>query len=42
MKRYTFQEIWTEEVFFIDVIVYGKHSTYEIKDQDNELITKTF
>ena len=40
MKRY--QEIWTEEVYIIDVIVYRNPSTYEIKDQDNEPITRTF
>ena len=32
MKRY--QEIWTEEVFIIDAIVYGNPTTYKIKDQD--------
>ena len=32
MKRY--QEIWTEEVFIIDAIVYGNPTIYKIKDQD--------
>ena len=40
MKRY--QEIWTEEVFISDAIVYGNLTTYKIKDQDNEPIKGTF
>ena len=32
MKRC--QEIWTEEVFIIDAIVYGNPTTYKINDQD--------
>ena len=32
------QEIWTEEVFIIDAIVYGNLTTYKIKYQDNEPI----
>ena len=40
MKRY--QEIWTEEVFIIDAIVYGNPTSYKIKDQDNEPIKRTF
>ena len=40
MKRY--KEIWTEEVFIIDAIVYGHPTTYKIKDQENEPIKGTF
>ena len=40
MKRY--QEIWTEEVFIIHVIVYGNLTTYKIKEQHNESIKRTF
>ena len=40
MKRY--QDIWTEEVFIIHIIVYGNLTTYKIKDQDNEPIKGTF
>ena len=29
MKRY--QEIWTEEVFIIDAIVFGNPTTYKIE-----------
>ena len=39
MKRY--QEIWTEEVFIIDIIVYGNPTTYKMKDKDNEPIRGT-
>ena len=39
MKRH--QEIWTEEVFITDAIVYGNPATYKIKDQDNESIKGT-
>ena len=39
MKRY--QEIWTEEVFIIDAIVYGNPTTYKMKDKDNEPIRGT-
>ena len=40
MKRYL--EIWTEEVFIVDAIVYGNPTTYKIKDQSNEAIKGTF
>ena len=40
MKRY--QEIWSEEVFSFDAIVYGNPTTYKLKDQDNEPIKGTF
>ena len=40
MKRYS--EIWTEEVFVIEAIVYGNPTTYKIKDQDNKPIKETF
>ena len=40
MKRY--QEIWTEEVFIIDAIVYGNPTTYKIKNQDSEPIKRKF
>ena len=40
MKRY--QEIWTEEVFIIDAIVYGNLTTCKIKDQDNEPTKEIF
>ena len=30
MKKY--EEIWIEEVFIIDAIVYGNPTTYKIKD----------
>ena len=40
MKRY--QELWTEEVFIFDAIVYGNPTTYKIKYQDNEPIKETF
>ena len=36
MKRY--QEIWSKEVFIIDVIVYGNPTTYKRKDQDDQPI----
>ena len=39
MKRY--QVIWTEEVFIIDVIVYGNPTT-DKKNQDNEPMKRTF
>ena len=32
MKRY--QEIWTEEVFIIDAIVYANPTTYKMKDHE--------
>ena len=40
MKRY--QEIWTEEVFIIDAIVYGNTTICKIKDRDNEPLKGTF
>ena len=40
MKRY--QEIWTEEVFIIDAIVYGNPTICKIKDRDNEPLKGTF
>ena len=40
MKRY--QEIWIEEVFTVDSIVYGNPTTYKMKDQDNEPMQGTF
>ena len=40
MKRY--QEIWTEEMFFTDAIVYGNPTTYKIKDQNNEPMKAKF
>ena len=40
MKRY--QEIWIEEVFIVDSIVYGNPTTYKMKDQDNEPMQGTF
>ena len=40
MKRY--QEIWIEEVFIVDSIVYGNPTTCKMKDQDNEPIQGTF
>ena len=39
MKRY--QEIWSKEVFIIDVIVYGNPTTYKRKDQDDQPIKET-
>ena len=39
MKRY--QEIWTQEVFIIDAIVYGNPTIYKIKNRDNEPIKGT-
>ena len=40
MKKY--QEVWTEEAFINDAVVYGNPTTYEIKDQVNEPIKGTF
>ena len=40
MNKY--QEMWTEEVFIIDTIVYGNPTTYKKKNQDNEPIKGTF
>ena len=37
-----YQEIWTEEVFIIDAIVYGIPNTYKIKYHDNGPIKETF
>ena len=34
MNRY--QEIWTNELFIIEAIVYGNPTTHKIKYQDNE------
>ena len=39
MKRY--QEIWTQEVFVIDAVVYGNPTIYKIKNRDNEPIKGT-
>ena len=36
MNRY--QEIWTNELFIIEAIVYGNPTTHKIKYQDNEPI----
>ena len=40
MKGY--QEIWTEEVYIINALVYGNPTTCQIKDQDNEPTKGTF
>ena len=40
MKKY--EEIWIQEVFITDAIVYGNPTTYKIKDQYNKPIKETF